>query len=188
MTLLRSYFLALGLVTSIGTAVGIGYGIAATVQDPDRPGLLGTDGQILGDRDEVRLVAWPPTDGDDEPLYAVMHSTTVVGFARDGDQCTNGKLGIEIVPCEGELVRALASTIPAPMATPVALTNDALPDWAGTPLPVIIEGNTIYVTVPAPAPLLPQPPAAVPLPGAGPLLFGALLTLLIAFIARRHSA
>ena len=152
----------------------------ATVQDPNRPVILGPDARLLGDRDMVTLTRWADAPGDPEPLYLVAVDGVEAGFARDGDQCWSAKFGGEIVPCEGALAREIAT------AEAIGATNNknyadlvssaAQPDWAVTPPPTIIDGGTIYVTVPDPTPGAPEP---VPVPAAIVLLLSALAGLIV---------
>ncbi len=161
---------------------------ATTVQDPDRPAVIGPDGRILGDRDSIRLERWiAPGVVDTEPMYVVLHDDQAVGFARHGDQCTDGKLSAEIVPCEGdvarmgEAVRDLATAGRPPLTLDIQAPSVMLPmptTWADPYLPFGLFGGRPAVIITAPVtPTTPNLPA-VPVPSAAWGLISACAALI----------
>lgn len=137
-------------------------GAAATIQDPDRPVILGPDSRILGPRDSVRLARYDSGVDDPEPLFIVSVDGVERGFARDGDQCMDGKLGGEIVACEAEIAAAAHSAIGSLSSSfPGYLSGGGSIVY----LPGADDGTGETPAVPVPV---------VPVPATGILLLGAL--------------
>lgn len=158
-------------------------GAAATIQDPDRPVILGPDSRILGPRDSVRLARYDSGVDDPEPLFIVSVDGVERGFARDGDQCMDGKLGGEIVACEAEIAAAAHSAIPAPSYsfTPAGCDCTGGQSTIGSlssSFPGYLSGGGSIVYLPGAddgtgeTPAVPVP--VVPVPATGILLLGAL--------------
>lgn len=171
--MIRSFAFLMGGVAAIAVAIAAAPLWPATIEYRAEPALIqGPD---------VRLIRYADAPGDPEPLYTRVVDGRETGFVRDGDQCMDGKLGGVVMSCDVSVVeaieQALASDHIANVGNMIGDSRNALPDWAGTPLPIITgDDGSITVIVP-PAPLPPVPTAPVPIPGAAVMLLGALATL-----------
>ena len=179
------YAFAVGAACAVSVAIAASGLLGATVQDPERPGLLDADGRLLGDRDHVTLTPWPTPPEDREPLYIVAVDGAERGFARSGDQCWTGKYGGMVVACEGDTASAVANVLRLDPEEPVAAVHAGQPDWAGTPLPTTVIGDTIHVIVPAPPPLPDPDLPAVGLASGREYLAGALMLMGLAALVSK---
>lgn len=171
--MIRTVAFLMGGVAAIAVAIAAAPLWPATIEDRAEPALIqGPD---------VRLIRYADAPGDPEPLYTRVVDGRETGFVRDGGQCMDGKLGGAVMACDVSVAeaieQALASDHVAGGGKMIATGQSAMPDWAGTPLPIITgDDGSITVIVP-PAPLPPVPTAPVPVPGAAVMLLGALATL-----------
>lgn len=181
------YAFAVGAACAVSVAIAASGLLGATAQDPERPGLLDADGRLLGDRDHVTLTPWPTPPEDREPLYIVAVDGAERGFARSGDQCWTGKYGGRVVACEGNTASAVANVLRLDPEEEQYAENakNPLPDWAGTPLPTTVIGDTIHVTVPAPPPLPDPNLPAVSLASGREYLAGALMLMGLAALVSK---
>ncbi len=143
----------------------------------------------LGLREQVVVVRADTFDGDTEPLFLAFGPYTEPTFFRAGEEQCMDKM-VNTVPCSddsGDPAEAQAIQWVDNAADDVALASH-LPDWAGTPLPTQMIGDTIYVVVPAPKPLphIEAPLPAVSLPGAGWIAGGALAVAGVAVAVKRR--
>lgn len=146
----------------------------ATVEDPDRPGIMSPDSRLIGNRESVSLVRWYDTPGDEEPLYVVSEYGREKGFAREGDQCYSAKLGGEIVPCEGSTIKAIEMAQALGAGPSNGVTSF---DWSTPTLFPIPGGETVYVVPAEPVPSVPVPTTAI-------LLLGALASIVATGVRR----
>lgn len=169
--MIRSFAFLMGGVAAIAVAIAAAPLWPATIEDRAEPALIqGPD---------VRLIRYADAPGDPEPLYTRVVDGRETGFVRDGGQCMDGKLGGAVMACDVSVVeaieQALATYHVSDAGNMTAPGRNAMPDWAGNPLPIVTgDDGSITVIVP-PAPLPPVP--TVPIPGAAVMLLGALATL-----------
>lgn len=171
--MIRSFAFLMGGVAAIAVAIAAAPLWPATIEDRAE--------HVLIQGPDVRLIRYADAPGDPEPLYTRIVDGRETGFVRDGGQCMDGKLGGAVMSCDVSVTeaieQALASDHIGDGNKMVATSRNALPDWAGTPLPIMTgDDGSITVVVP-PAPLPPVPTAPVPIPGAALMLLGALATL-----------